>query len=154
MDVFGIFIAVSFIGLIVTLVVMNIIKRINYSKEYAPYSEYYTPTTQEPSVLYVDGKKTNIKVHNDLQERFDLASSEDYSLEVEYKSKGNGELEILGVNQVDRKGNVVLGVNCDHIIVDDSWCQREVNETQEKYLETLPHHKTRVKNRNKRQRKK
>ena len=48
----------------------------------------------------------------------------------------------------------VLGVKCDHIIVDDSWCQREVNETQEKYLETLPHHKTRVKNRSKRQRKK
>lgn len=41
MDVFGIFIAVSFIGLIVTLVVMNIIKRIKKAQEYKPYSEYY-----------------------------------------------------------------------------------------------------------------
>ena len=40
MDVFGIFIAVSFIGLIVTLVVMNIIKRIKKAQEYKPYSEY------------------------------------------------------------------------------------------------------------------
>ena len=94
MDVFGIFIAVSFIGLIITLFVMNIIKRINYSKEYTPYSEYYNPTTQNHSILYVDGKKTNIKVHNDLQE---IAT---------------------------------------------------------KYLETLPHHKTRVALRKKRQRKK
>lgn len=41
MDVFGIFIAISFIGLIVTLVVMNIIKRIKKAQEYKPYSEYY-----------------------------------------------------------------------------------------------------------------
>lgn len=41
MDVFGIFIAVSFIGLIATLVVMNIIKRIKKAQEYKPYSEYY-----------------------------------------------------------------------------------------------------------------
>jgi hypothetical protein len=41
MDVFGIFIAVSFISLIVTLVVMNIIKRIKKAQEYKPYSEYY-----------------------------------------------------------------------------------------------------------------
>ena len=41
MDVFGIFIAVSFIGLIITLVVMNIIKRIKKAQEYKPYSEYY-----------------------------------------------------------------------------------------------------------------
>ena len=94
MDVFGIFIVVSFIGLIVTLVVMTIVKRIKKTQEYKPYSEYYNPATQDLSILYVDGKKTNIKVHNDLQE---IAT---------------------------------------------------------KYLETLPKHKTRVKNRNKRQRKK
>lgn len=41
MDVFGIFIAVSFIGLIITLVVMNIIKRIKKAQGYKPYSEYY-----------------------------------------------------------------------------------------------------------------
>ncbi len=41
MDVFGIFIVVSFIGLIVTLVVMNIVKRIKKTQEYKPYSEYY-----------------------------------------------------------------------------------------------------------------
>mgnify|MGYP003537541975 CR=1 FL=1 len=93
MDVFGIFVVVSFMCIIITLVVMAIVKRINYSKEYTPYSEYYNHTTQDPSILYVDGN-TNIKVHNDLQE---IAT---------------------------------------------------------KYLETLPHHKTRVKNRNKRQRKK
>lgn len=94
MNVFGIFVVVSFMCIIVTLVVMNIIKKINYSKEYTPYSEYYNPTTQDLSILYVDGKNTNIKVHNDLQE---------------------------------------IATKC---------------------LETLPHHKTRVKNRNKRQRKK
>ena len=44
---------------------------------------------------------------------------------------------------------------CDNFMIDDcSWYQRDVNEAQEKYLETLPHHKTRVKNRSKRQRKK
>ena len=62
----GMFIAVSFVGLIVTLVVMNIIKMFKNSKPYTPYSEYYAP-----SVLYVDGKNTNIKVHNSLQERVD-----------------------------------------------------------------------------------
>ena len=48
MNVFGIFVVVSFMCIIVTLVVMNIIKKINYSKEYTPYSEYYNPTTQDP----------------------------------------------------------------------------------------------------------
>lgn len=38
--------------------------------------------------------------------------------------------------------------------LESSMMKQEVNETQEKYLETLPHHKTRVKNRSKRQRKK
>lgn len=41
MDVFGIFISVSFIGLIITLVVMNIIKKIKKAQEYTPYSKYY-----------------------------------------------------------------------------------------------------------------
>ena len=41
MDVFGIFIAVSFIGLIVTLVVMNIVKKIKKAQEYKPFSDYY-----------------------------------------------------------------------------------------------------------------
>ncbi|MEG2307239.1 MAG: hypothetical protein RSB94_07865 [Erysipelotrichaceae bacterium] len=146
MNVFGIFVAVSFIGLIITLVVMNIIKRINYSKEYTPYSEYYDPTTQDTRVLYVDGKKTNIKVHNDLQERVDRKS---FGL-----TKERAERISLKTEQAYLDKYSIVGNKCDHIIVDDFWCQREVNETQEKYLETLPHHKTRVKNRSKRQRKK
>ena len=49
----------------------------------------------------------------------------------------------------------IRGYKCDNFMIDDcSWYQRDVNEAQEKYLETLPHHKTRVKNRRKRQRKK
>ena len=89
MDVFGIFVVASFMCIIITLVVMTIVKKIKKSQEYKPHSEYYNQ-----SALYVDGEKTNIKLHNDLQE---IAT---------------------------------------------------------KYLETLPHHKTRVKSRNKRQRKK
>jgi hypothetical protein len=38
--------------------------------------------------------------------------------------------------------------------LESSMMKQEVNETQEKWKETLPHHKTRVKNRSKRQRKK
>ena len=38
--------------------------------------------------------------------------------------------------------------------LESSMMKREVNETQEKWKETVPHHKTRVKNRSKRQRKK
>ena len=37
---------------------------------------------------------------------------------------------------------------------DTSWYQREVNETQEKWKETVPKHSTRIKNRNKRRGKK
>ena len=141
MDVFGIFIVVSFIGLIATLVVMNIIKRIKKAQEYKPYSEYYNQ-----SVSYVDGENTNIKSHNDLQERVNRKS---FGL-----TKERAERISLKTKQAYLDKYSVLGDKCDHIIVDDSWCQREVNETQEKYLETLPHHKTRVKNRRKRQRKK
>ena len=91
MDVFGIFVVVSFMCLIVTLVVMTIVKKIKKSQE-----------------LFVTGKI-----------------------------------------------EPVVGYKCDSLFVDDySWHQREINETQEKYLETVPSHKTRVKNRNKRQRKK
>ena len=137
MDVFGIFIAVSFIGLIITLVVMNIIKRIKKAQEYKPYSEYYNQ-----SVSYVDGENTNIKSHNDLQERVNRKS---FGL-----TKERAERISLKTRQVYLDKYSVLGVKCDHIIVDDSWCQREVNETQEKYLETTPSHKTRVKLRKKR----
>lgn len=137
MDVFGIFIAVSFIGLIATLVVMNIIKRIKKAQEYKPYSEYYNQ-----SVSYVDGENTNIKSHNDLQERVNRKS---FGL-----TKERAERISLKTKQAYLDKYSVLGVKCDHIIVDDSWCQREVNETQEKYLETTPSHKTQVKLRKKR----
>jgi hypothetical protein len=51
----------------------------------------------------------------------------------------------------DSDGNIEF-IDCKW--VDDSMMKREVNETQEKWKETVPHHKTRVKNRSKRQRKK
>lgn len=41
MDVFGIFIVVSFMCIIITLVVMTIVKKSNKSQEYKPYSKYY-----------------------------------------------------------------------------------------------------------------
>jgi hypothetical protein len=112
MDVFGIFIAVSFIGLILTLAVMNIVKKITKAQEYKPKSKVLTNT--------YDAWK-----NHDSQELFDTG-----------------------------KMPPVIGVKCENISVDDSWYRREINEAQEKYLETVPSHKTRVALRKKRQREK
>ena len=137
MDVFGIFIVVSFIGLIVTLVVMTVIKKIKKSQEYKPYSKYYVAEKSKDlklaSKVLGDKPKSNV-----LTNTYDA-----------WKNCNCQELFDTG------KIEPVVGDRCDSLFVDDySWHQREINETQEKYLETLPKHKTRVKNRNKRQRKK
>lgn len=137
MDVFGIFIAVSFIGLIVTLVVMNNIKRIKKTQEYKPYSEYYVAEKSKDLGLAA-------KVLSDKPKSEVLTSTYDAC-----KNHNNQELFDTG------NMSPIRGYKCDNLVVDDcSWHQRDVNEAQEKYLETLPHHKTRVKNRSKRQRKK
>jgi len=47
----------------------------------------------------------------------------------------------------DSDGNIEF-IDCKWI--DESWMKREVNETQEKWKESLPKHKTRIKARNKR----
>lgn len=41
MDVFGIFVVISFMCIIITLVVMTIVKKIKKYQEYKPYSKYY-----------------------------------------------------------------------------------------------------------------
>lgn len=137
MDVFGIFITVSFVGLIVTLVVMNIIKRIKKAQEYRPYSEYCVAEKSKDLGLAA-------KVLSDKPKSEVLTSTYEA-----WKNHNNQELFDTG------NMSPVRGHKCDNLMVDDySWHQRDVNEAQEKYLETLPHHKTRVKNRSKRQRKK
>lgn len=47
----------------------------------------------------------------------------------------------------DSDGNIEF-IDCK--CIDESWMKREVNETQEKWKESLPKHKTRIKARNKR----
>ena len=76
MDVFGIFIAVSFIGLIVTLVVMNITKRIKKAQEYKPYSEYYVAEKSKDLGLAakVLSDKTKTKV---LTREYDVPNKQD-----------------------------------------------------------------------------
>ena len=108
MDVFGIFVVVSFMCIIGTLAVMNIIKKINYSKEYTPKSNVLTNT--------YDAWKN----HNS-QELFDTG-----------------------------RMSSVIGSRCEISSVDYSLCQMEANDTQVKYLETVPKHSTRVKLRNSR----
>lgn len=109
MDVFGIFIVVSFVCLILTLVIMNIVNKAKITQE-----------------------RTNRKSLGLTKERAERIS--------------------LKTEQAYLDKYPVLSVTCDS--VDDSWCQRSANEVQEKYLETVPSHKTRVALRKKRQRKK
>lgn len=63
---------------------------------------------------------------------WDLASNSDHSVKSRYKQTENG----------------VEFVDCTWS--DESWMKREVNETQEKWKETLPKHSTRIKLRNSR----
>lgn len=137
MDVFGIFIVVSFMCLIVTLVVMTIVKKIKKSQEYKPYSKYYVAEKSKDlelaSKVLGDKPKSNV-----LTNTYDA-----------WKNCNCQELFDTG------KIKPVVGCKCDSLFVDDySWHQREVNGTQEKYLETVPSHKTRVALRKKRKVKK
>lgn len=135
MDVFGIFVVVSFMCLIVTLVVMTIVKKIKKSQEYKPYSKYYVAEKS----LDLDGKVLGDKPKSNV-----LTNTYDA-----WKNCNCQGLFDTG------KIKPVVGYKCDILFVDDySWYQREINETQEKYLETLPKHKTRIKLRNKRKGKK
>ena len=63
---------------------------------------------------------------------WDLASDSSYSVQSRYKQADSG----------------VEFVDCTWS--DESWMKREVNETQDKWKETVPKHSTRIKLRNKR----
>ena len=71
MDVFGIFIAVSFIGLIVTLIVMNTIKKIKKAQEYKPKSEVATTRQQQP----IQTVKTRLEANPDRNVSKDVSKS-------------------------------------------------------------------------------
>ena len=64
---------------------------------------------------------------------YDLSSGEDHSVETKYKANENGSVDFIDCRWDD-----------------ESWMKREVNETQEKWKETLPKHITRIKLRNSR----
>ena len=124
MDIFALLFIVSFLVLIFTLVVMHIRKRINTKDNVAKGSKH-------------------IGWISDML--------------------GRGDCSEKGVWYVD--GEKVTGLTDEELSFkggNDEWCysrsydlessmmQREVNETQEKWKETLPKHNTRIKLRNSR----
>lgn len=137
MDVFGIFVVVSFMCLIVTLVVMTIVKKSKKTQEYKRYSAYYVAEKSKDLELA-------IKVLGDKPKSNVLTNTYDA-----WKNRNSQELFDTG------KVEPVVGYKCDSLFVDDySWHQREINETQDKWKETSPKHSTRIKLRNKRKGKK
>ena len=132
MDVFGIFVIASFMCLIVTLVVMTIVKKIKKSQEYKRYSAYYVAEKSKDLGLVS-------KVLGDKPKNHVLTNTYDA-----WKNHNCQDLFDTG------RMSSVIGSRCEIPSIDYSLCQMEVNETQEKYLENLPKHKTRVKLRNKR----
>lgn len=127
MDVFALLFILSFIALIVTLVVMSIRKRITFSrlinKGKGDFKEEVGSTEISSSgktYAPVVGKTTYETV-------WDVSSTPDRSVWSRYKQTENG----------------VEFVDCAWS--DESWMKREVNETQEKWKETVPKHSTRIK---------
>ena len=140
MDVFALLFIVSFLVLIFTLVVMHIRKCIKMKNNVAKGSKHIVWVSDmlgrgaESTELYDDGKMHNVIVgKTDYELVYDLSSGEDCSVETKYKVHDNGNVEFI-----DCRWN------------NESWMKREVNETQEKWKETLPKHVTRIKLRNSR----
>ena len=140
MDVFALLFIVSFLVLIFTLVVMHIRKHIKTKDNVAKGSKHIGWVSNmlgrgsESTELRDDGKMHGVIVgKTDYELVYDLSSGEDYSVETKYKVHDNGNVEFI-----DCRWN------------NESWMKREVNETQEKWKETLPKHSIRIKLRNSR----
>ena len=129
MDVFALLFIVSFLVLVITLVVMHIRKCMNKGKGDTTAKEKVRTLVEKcyfETVSDVVGKM-------DYELVYDPSSGKDHSIETKYKVNSNGAVEFIDCRWDD-----------------ESWMKREVNETQEKWKETLPKHSTRTKLRNSR----
>ena len=144
MDIFALFFIVSFIALFLTLAVMHIRKHIKTKDNVAKGSKHIGWVSDvlgrctESTELRDDGKMHGVIVgKTDYELVYDPSSGNDHSVETKYKVNSNGAVEFIDCRWDD-----------------ESWMKREVNETQEKWKESLPKHSTRIKLRNKRKEKK
>ena len=140
MDVFALLFIVSFLALILTLAVMHIRKGVNTKDNIAKGSKHIGWVSDvlgrgsESTELRDDGKMHDVIVgKTDYELVYDPSSGKDHSVETKYKVNSNGAVEFIDCRWDD-----------------ESWMKREVNETQEKWKETLPKHVTRIKLRNSR----
>lgn len=144
MDVFVLLFVVSFLALTSALVVMNIRKHIKTKDNVAKGSKHIGLVSDvlgrgsESTELHDGGKMHDVIVgKTDYELVYDPSSGKDHSVETKYKVNSNGAVEFIDCRWDD-----------------ESWMKREVNETQEKWKESLPKHSTRIKLRNKRKGKK
>ena len=140
MDVFVLLFVVSFLALILTLAVMHIRKCIKVKDNVAKGSKHIVWVSDmlgrgsESTELRDDGKMHDVIFgKTDYELVYDPSSGKDHSVETKYKVNSNGAVEFIDCRWDD-----------------ESWMQREVNEAQEKWKETLPKHVTRIKLRNSR----
>lgn len=146
MEVFGLMFAVSFIALLTTLVVLHICKRIdkNNQSNVAKGSKHLSwistmlgkqESSRRESYGFTKEKAARISLNTQKAYtlNYDTGSGKDYSVESNLKQDSDGNIEFIDCKWID-----------------ESWMKREVNETQEKWKESLPKHKTRIKARNKR----
>ena len=140
MDVFALLFIVSFLVLIFTLVVMHIRKHIKTKDSVAKGSKHIGWVSDvlgrcsESTELRDDDKMHDVIVgKTDYELVYDPSSGKDHSVETKYKVNSNGAVEFIDCRWDD-----------------ESWMKREVNETQEKWKESLPKHSTRIKLRNSR----
>ena len=152
MDVFALLFVVSFLALIFTLVVMHIRKCIKTKDNVAKGSKHIIWVSD---MLGRGSSKFTIL--------YDLSLDRDRSVDTIHKVKGDGSVQFAGcwwdgdswmkreVNAAQEYGNIVGKTTYEF---ETSWYQKELNKTQEKWKETLPHPSTRLKNRKKRKGKK
>ena len=140
MDVFALLFIISFLVLVITLAVMYIRKHINTKDNVAKGSKHIgwvsdvLGRSTESTELHDDGKMHDVIVgKTDYELVYDPSSGKDHSVETKYKVNSNGAVEFIDCRWDD-----------------ESWMKREVNETQEKWKESLPKHSTRIKLRNSR----
>lgn len=155
LELFGVLFITLFIAFLLTLVVLNLDMMFNkgkvekvrrssfgFTKERAErislntqkaYCKKYANVSNE-ELVESKALKDCYKAWTDFDLGWDFGSNKDRSVRTRYKQKHGGTIEFIDCKwDEDRK---------------------EVNEIQNKYLETLPKHKTRIKLRNKRKGKK
>ncbi|MEG2706881.1 MAG: hypothetical protein RR959_06030 [Erysipelotrichaceae bacterium] len=157
LELFGVLFITLFLAFLLTLVLTNLAymmftkgdydmlrtqsKQRSHRREHSP-DELQTLVEAARNVAergnkdLVESKalKDCYKAWTDFDLSWDFGSNKDRSAYTRYKQQHGGNVEFI---------------DCKW---DEDW--KEVNEVQEKYLETLPKHKTRVKLRNKRKGKK